>query len=997
MPLTDAYGPGSDALALVAALRAPDAAARADAAYWLRACLCHQGTRTEASAAALPALVAHAADPHLPDRPAVLDLLADLAVGDADRWLLGAADPQAADPVARGLVAGLRAWAPPHHDATAAVRARAARLAHVVGGPVPAAADPDPAVRACRVLAGAAADPADADPGVVAARAFTAGDVAAAAAVAAAHPAVSPGPWLGGDPVALALAVLARRPADPAAREALAAVVEAGDLARALAAAPSALAGALDHLPPRGGFAPPTLPPHLARLLRALVARPALLAPATWAALARCGVAATDVPALAALAGLPPPPTLVPEPWRETGRRLGVGGPGGPTLVTRLDGATLQRVTGAPRRSAPHGRAAAVRALALQGAAAVPLLVGLAEEADVGLEDLLPAVTAVVAADPDGVAARSLALGRARREPRVDHLPRGTVVHHGAQLALLALHTRATAARGSPPDPALDPLAAAGLEDDVFHTVTLEWVDALPPDRRLAWALGVVARARGRLLQRAVEVLPDDALTAALPALDPGLLLGALAPRRVPALAPALAARIEGFLAERRRWLRDRVGEEVARVASAARDKGPAAVRALRAAGVPGLEPPAKAVAPAPAAAPVAVEPAFVPADGADLVSRAAVELVLAEPLLGWLIGRLERSFTTETPTMGLRIRPQGRLGLLVNPAWFRALAPRVRAASLRHEVLHLVFGHPFRTDLAHVDLGAYGTAADLVVNGFAGRWPLPPDARRHPWSTPPLDEAGGLEELYRALLERRFAEGSAPEAVWHSDHRFWRGGTGAGDMAEASARWDGYVADGVRALGGDALWGLDPGVRSSVLGSAERHRSGLDWRRVLRAFAASSRRTTLFHTTSRRSRRYGTFPGLRIRRHHRLAVAIDTSGSVDDDVLRTFFAEVAAMRRAGSEIVVVECDAAVQRAWEYGGQLPEEVHGRGGTAFEPVMRWLREPHVGRFDGLVYLTDGHGPAPETPPPCPALWVVTPDGSVGEHLRFGPAIRIPPGG
>jgi predicted metal-dependent peptidase len=120
----------------------------------------------------------------------------------------------------------------------------------------------------------------------------------------------------------------------------------------------------------------------------------------------------------------------------------------------------------------------------------------------------------------------------------------------------------------------------------------------------------------------------------------------------------------------------------------------------------------------------------------------------------------------------------------------------------------------------------------------------------------------------------------------------------------------------------------------------------------------------------------------------------VDTSGSVSADTLAVFFHEIGALHRSGSEVVVVECDARVQRAWRFTGATPEEVHGRGGTAFEPVMRWLRGADAERFDALVYLTDGVGPAPETRPPCPMLWVLTPEAEPGPHLRFGGVVKIP---
>jgi hypothetical protein len=1008
--LTHAYGAADDVPALLAAVRGPDEVARAEAWWWLRATCCHQGTRYPASVALVEALAAHVADVSLPDRAAALDLLADLAAGDADRALLGHPHPQDGEPDAVATRRAVRALTLPHHDPDPSVRARAARVALAAGASVPPADDPDPVVRAARVLAGAPAPTGDPEPAVRAAIAVVTGDVELAAAIVRALPPPVPLPWLGGDLVRLSIPTLAAAGPDPAARDALSAVAAAGSRAQALDAVLPALRAALDRLPPPGGWsATSPTPPALAACARLVAeARPWLGTPEVWAALPRLGLPGAPAELRRHL-GLPHPPSVLDRrhagtTLRDLGRQLGRSGAGGPT-IRRVVGDGVATLSLGQKGHVPSTRASAARALGALGGGAVAVLLALAEEEEQPLVTLVSAMDRAAAHDPAGVSAAVRALAPARVTPVVSWDARGEVSVPGGQVVLLGLATRAATAAGEPSDPSLAPLAEGCLAQEAFHAELLAWLDGLPAEARAAWAADALRRrpgdVTGRLLVRALEVLPDDAVAGCLAHLDPGLALDALPPRRAASLARPLVARTDVFLAERARWMRANVGQEHARLARSLAAKGPAAARAWRAVGSEG---PSRHVLPAEAPVAPNRRPREAPAPGdpqaGQEVAKAVVDLVLEEPLLGWLLGRVERELTDATPTMGLRLGPGPRIGLVVNPRWFLGLSSRrVRVGALRHEVLHLLFGHPFRTELANVDLDAFGTAADLVVNEHPSRWPLPGDARRMPFGTPPLPDGGTLDAWYVALLDRRFSAGLELGGTWHSDHRLWRAPIdgrrlSAGDVADAGAAVDALVAEGVTALGGDALWGLDPGLQAAVLGAIERHRSALDWRRVLRAFAASSRRTSLHHTLKRRSRRYGTFPGLRVRRHHRLAVAVDTSGSIAPDVLRLFFGEVAALHRAGSEVVVIECDAAVQRAYPYGGTPPEEVHGRGGTSFEPVMAWLHGPEVGRFDGLVYLTDGEGPPPDTRPPCGVLWVVTPDGTLGDHLRFGRAVKIP---
>jgi len=152
-----------------------------------------------------------------------------------------------------------------------------------------------------------------------------------------------------------------------------------------------------------------------------------------------------------------------------------------------------------------------------------------------------------------------------------------------------------------------------------------------------------------------------------------------------------------------------------------------------------------------------------------------------------------------------------------------------------------------------------------------------------------------------------------------------------------------------------------------------------IDWRRVLRIFTASSRRTRVSNTLRRPSKRYGTYPGIKVKRFHRLAVVVDISGSVTDELLGEFFAEIHAMWRQGSEVVIVEADATVQQTWTYRGQRPSSVKGRGGTQFDPALEWVRDARD-PFDALIYLTDGHAEAPTVRPRCPVLWVLSPGGT-----------------
>lgn len=379
-----------------------------------------------------------------------------------------------------------------------------------------------------------------------------------------------------------------------------------------------------------------------------------------------------------------------------------------------------------------------------------------------------------------------------------------------------------------------------------------------------------------------------------------------------------------------------------------------------------------------------------------DLLSQSVMTLAMAEPFFGHVLTGLNRRLDDSTPTAGVAIE-RGRVLLRVNPTFFTRTLRRKgqRVAVLKHEVLHVLLRHVERLDdRPGTEPALWNIAADLVVNQLVGRrWELPSDAIT-------LDALRPVVALPPDLTVREYYALLAPERETatlarllddsHSDHGGWGAvGTDAALAATEVCR----LATRARHRAGSSYGTLPSTVREMVDQLVALGHPQVDWRRVLRLFAASSRRSHLHGTLRRPSKRYGTFPGHRVRRHARLVIAIDTSASISHKDLQDFFTEVQGIWRQGAEVTIVECDAAVQRTWTYAGRPPKSVQGRGGTSFDPVLAWMRERRGERWDGLVYLTDGYAAQPSIPPLVPTLWVLTRHGGeapagIGRAIRLG---------
>jgi hypothetical protein len=106
--LSHAYGSAADVPESLRGLASADAERRDKASWALYGNIFHQGSRYEATAYAVPFLLAMAADPGMPDRPGIVRLLGALAIGYDESYLPAGVDME----WWRGEVAKMRAADP---------------------------------------------------------------------------------------------------------------------------------------------------------------------------------------------------------------------------------------------------------------------------------------------------------------------------------------------------------------------------------------------------------------------------------------------------------------------------------------------------------------------------------------------------------------------------------------------------------------------------------------------------------------------------------------------------------------------------------------------------------------------------------------------------------------------------------------------------------------------------------------------------------------------
>ena len=404
-------------------------------------------------------------------------------------------------------------------------------------------------------------------------------------------------------------------------------------------------------------------------------------------------------------------------------------------------------------------------------------------------------------------------------------------------------------------------------------------------------------------------------------------------------------------------------------------------------------------------------------------ISKCIIKLLLKEPFYAHFLSGVVRKITNEIPTAAVGIR-NGKINLFVNESFFleELISTSERVAVIKHETLHIIFKHLFRFSLKKTNPKIFNLAADIVVNQFIGNWDLPENAIT--LSTFPdlsLEPNKSVEWYYTKLNklneeindndsngegDSSYSESSAPlsaenlknllssQKVSHSDHSQWSNESQNGISSKSiETELDRMILQAKDRTAAKDYGSLPAGISTLISDIIDKRIPKVNWKRALNIFSTNSRKTRIYHSMKRISKRYGTRPGIKIKRFQKMAVAIDTSGSIQSEQVNEFFSEVHGIWKQGAEIELIECDAEVQKTYNYKGITPKIIKGGGGTSFDPVFSYLRKNRFKKYDGCIYLTDGYASEPKIKPPCKVFWVITKNGTIGNHLKYGRVVQL----
>ncbi len=383
-----------------------------------------------------------------------------------------------------------------------------------------------------------------------------------------------------------------------------------------------------------------------------------------------------------------------------------------------------------------------------------------------------------------------------------------------------------------------------------------------------------------------------------------------------------------------------------------------------------------------------------------------AYRLLMDEPFFAALSRKIEKRADYNIPTAGVRVDPESaQFEMIYNPDFFASLPEEQVRGVLKHEFYHLIFEHVTSRKPEGVNHKAWNIAADLAINshlqgelpdmacmpgvGPFKDLPLHQTAEWYLANFPERDESEDSEDGDSESGEGEPGEGGGGEPGSFDDHSGWDDNSDSPQQQAANQMAKERLKQAMKEAASEATqsakgWGsMSSEVKESILKKLE---SKVDWRKVLRYFIKTSQRASRRSSVKRINKRYAYIhPGKKVLRQAKIAIAIDQSGSVCDEMLSAFFGELNGLAKL-AEFTVIPFDTEVDESkvyvWKKGQNKPAERVLHGGTCFDAPTKYVND---NSFDGVIILTDMEAPKPKA---CKAqrMWMTDQQGASRPYFK-----------
>lgn len=383
-------------------------------------------------------------------------------------------------------------------------------------------------------------------------------------------------------------------------------------------------------------------------------------------------------------------------------------------------------------------------------------------------------------------------------------------------------------------------------------------------------------------------------------------------------------------------------------------------------------------------------------------LEKALKKLIVKDPFYGLFLLNLDKKYSTEVPTAAV-----GRNGinccLLINPEYWNNIDDDEQLFILKHELNHILNKHFFvGKDLS--DQEKANIAGDIEINQYIDVERKYIDKYYYPetYGFPPQL---GLREYYRRLpnTSMPFPNGCGKgdgtsknnkdsQKTLVDDHSKWK------DFENISEAEQELISDQVDHIAKQTAEqtvkqrGTIPNHLKDYIDDLFKQKPAIfNWKKYFRRMIGTAQSIDLKKTRKKESIRFPDSSAVKYRKRSQILVAVDTSGSVNNQEICDFFSEINHIHKAGAIIDICECDATVERVYRYNGKWDRSISGRGGTDFQPAIEYFNLHR--EYTTLVYFTDGYCSLSEIKPRNNnMIWIITSNGQRQEYP--GRVIYIP---
>ena len=364
--------------------------------------------------------------------------------------------------------------------------------------------------------------------------------------------------------------------------------------------------------------------------------------------------------------------------------------------------------------------------------------------------------------------------------------------------------------------------------------------------------------------------------------------------------------------------------------------------------------------------------------------------LLREEPFFATFSRNINKSSTTAIPTAGVRINKETQqFEMVYNPSFFAKLEDKERIDVLKHEFYHVIFEHVTGRLPPEGMTKMWNIATDLAINSHLPNIPkmacIPGVGKfaKYP--------AGLSGEQYFDLLKED------PEMNKPDDGK--GEGDGEGNFDDHDGWGDGEIDNTMKEIAKENLkealkkaakeassknWGSVPAdVRKQIMDKLE---ATVDWRKMLRYFIKTSQRADKNSTVRKVNKRFPRIhAGKKVNRVAKIAISIDQSGSVSDEMLALFFTELNELSNLATFTVIpfdTRVDEALVYEWKKGKRHVWERVMCGGTCFDAPTKYVNE---GDWDGHIVLTDMCAPKPISSRPS-RMWMTDKANAANPYFK-----------